>query len=144
MSRVDDIKKCNDIYLNQNFVEAVEAYTDFIKKNKNAKESRIRELMLTAFFNRSVCYLKIKDYQKSLSDIKTVITKCNNIVKKEEYELYEACNRNLSKALFNQGFIYFTIKNMKKAFISFQRASVIDGEDPDISKALNLIKRQLF
>jgi tetratricopeptide (TPR) repeat protein len=106
-------QKANDFYNTKDYKRAIAMYQKAIE---------IKENEAAAFYNAAVCFIKLNQYEKAISLLKTAISQ-----KKE------------SRYFFNLGYCYTMIKDNKKALVYFNTAWALDNTDKDCEKAINLI-----
>lgn len=114
---MENFKKANDFYTQQNYLKALSYYNKAIKEKENEA---------TSLYNASVCYIKLKNFEKAISLLRKAIE-----LKKD------------SRYFFNLAYCYAQIKNIKKALIYFNTAWALDNNDADCEKAINLLLSKL-
>jgi tetratricopeptide (TPR) repeat protein len=106
-------QEANNLYNTREYRKAITLY-------QKAAESKDNEA--AALYNAAVCFIKLAEYEKSVSLLKCAISK-----------------RMESKYFFNLGYCYTMLKDSRKALIYFNKAWSLDNNDKDCEKAINLI-----
>ncbi len=109
--------KANDLYNVKDYRKAIDMYNLAVINNDNEPSS---------LYNASVCYIKLKEYEKAIPLLKLAISK-----------------KMESKYFFNLGYSYTMLENFKKALIYFNMAWSLDNHDSDCEKAINLIMKKI-
>lgn len=106
-------KKANELYNSKQYKKAITMYQRALEVNENEASS---------LYNTAVCYIKLQNYKKAISLLKTAINR-----KKE------------SKYFYNLAYCYAMINNNRKALNYFNSAWALDNNDSDCEKAINII-----
>ncbi|RDD42571.1 STIP1 homology and U box-containing protein 1 [Trichoplax sp. H2] len=119
----EDFKRQGNMYFhNKQFPQAIECYTNAIKKNASVP---------TYYNNRALCYLKLKKYDNVASDSRRAI------------EIDASCVKGyyfLGQALYEQGKYDEAVNALKKAFQLARQQKFNVGDD--ITNILRMAKRK--
>ncbi|NMM63187.1 tetratricopeptide repeat protein [Clostridium sp. P21] len=105
--------KANECYNSKDYQKAITLYQKAVEFKDNEPAS---------LYNSSVCFIKLKQYNKAISLLKSAIK-----LKRE------------SKYFFNLGYCYIMLNDNKKALIYFNMAWCLNNDDIDCEKAINVI-----
>lgn len=114
---MENFKKANDFYTQQDYLKAISYYNKAIKEKDNESVS---------LYNLAVCYIKLKNYEKAIALLLKVIK-----IKID------------SRYFFNLAYCYAHIRNYKKALLYFNTSWALNPDDNDCEKAINLILLKL-
>ncbi|AKA71808.1 tetratricopeptide repeat protein [Clostridium carboxidivorans P7] len=105
--------KANEYYNAKDYQNAINLYQKAVQYKDNES---------AALYNSAVCFIKLKEYKKAISLLKSAI-----MIKKE------------SKYFFNLAYCYVMLNDNKKALIYFNMAWCLNNDDVDCEKAINII-----
>lgn len=110
---IEYFKKANECYNEQNYKRAVAIYNKAIKNRDNE---------IASLHNMALCYIKLRQYNKSIPLLKTTAVK-----------------NPTGNYFFNLAYAYVMIKDFKKALIYFNTAWSLSPENEKCEVMINYI-----
>ncbi|XP_038069639.1 probable helicase with zinc finger domain [Patiria miniata] len=124
-------EKANDRYLRQQYREAAELFTQALEYIHPSVSNQHRELQLSYINKRSVCYLKLEQYENCLED-------CNQLL-----SLSTRNRSGMAKALTRKTQALSRLGRVKEAFDTAKAWTNIEPKNPQASKEMNRLKKAL-
>lgn len=115
---MDYFTAANQYYNTKDYQKAINLY----KKAIDNKENEV-----CSYYNTSVCFIKLGEYEKAIGFLKSALALKSD-----------------SKYFFNLAYCYAMLKDNKRALLYFNTAWSMDSSDKDCEKAIKLILSNLL
>ncbi len=120
--------KANDRYLRQQYREAAELFSQALGCIRPSASNQHRELQLSYLNKRSMCYLKLEQYEETLTD-------CNQLLSLSQ-------NRSgTAKALTRKTQALSKLGRIKEGYEAAKAWTVAEPKNPQASKEMNRLKK---
>jgi tetratricopeptide (TPR) repeat protein len=121
-------EKANDRYLRQQYRDAAELFTQALEYIRPSVSNQHRELQLSYLNKRSVCYLKLEQYEKTLADCNTLLSLAQN-------------RSGNAKALTRKTQALSRLGRVKEAYEAAKQWTNVEPKNPQASKEMNRLKK---
>lgn len=116
------LEQANKHYNEADYIKALDLYKKSLEENEIVYDKSIQ------LYNIGVCYLKLKDYEKSIEYLKEAVKE----------------NNRDSRYFFNIGYAYSLLNNAKESYRHFNIAWALNNNDIDCEKAIKLLEAKIL